>query len=69
MRAEATFDFLEAQLGAGPYILGDAFSAADIMLAFTLGAARSLRIPLGPGLVAYWERLEKRPAFRVATSA
>ena len=69
MRAQATFDFLEEQLGDGPYILGETFCAADIMLAFTLGAARAMKVPLGPGLVRYWERLETRPAFRKATTS
>ena len=66
MRAESTFGFLEEQLGTGPYLLGEDFSAADIMLGFTLGVARAMQVPLGPGLAAYWERLQQRPALRRA---
>ena len=68
MRARTTFAFLEEQLGKGPYILGAEFSAADIMLGFSLGVARAMQVELGPGLVAYWERLEARPAFHRATA-
>jgi glutathione S-transferase len=39
-RAAAGFDFLQAQLGAKPHLLGDEFSAADVMMGFTLVAAR-----------------------------
>ena len=33
-------DYLEAELGGGPWFLGERFSAADIMLSFPLEAAR-----------------------------
>jgi glutathione S-transferase len=39
-RAAAGFDFLQAQLDAKPHLLGDEFSAADVMMGFTLVEAR-----------------------------
>jgi glutathione S-transferase len=67
-RARDGFDFLEAELGDRPYVCGDDFSAADVMLGFTLAAARLLGV-LGdrhPALGAYLSRLEARPAFQKA---
>jgi glutathione S-transferase len=67
-RARAALDFAERAL-EGDYLLGD-FSAADIMLAFTLAAAQSVGVldERFPRLRAYLERLQARPAYRVATS-
>jgi glutathione S-transferase len=60
---------LEEQLAGNDYLLGEEFSAADIMLGFTLSAARVLGVLDGHrALVAYLERLERRPAFQLATS-
>ena len=36
-RAAAGLDLLERELGGKPYLVGDAFTAADIMLGFTAG--------------------------------
>jgi glutathione S-transferase len=70
-RADAALEFVEKALAGKTYLLGDDFSAADIMMAFTLAAARDLgvldeRYPL---LNAYLARLEQRPAFRAATES
>jgi len=70
-RADAALEFVEKALAGKTYLLGDDFSAADIMMAFTLAAARDLgvldaRYPL---LSAYLARLEARPAFRRATDS
>lgn len=67
-RAAAGFEFLEKGLGERTWLLGDLFSAADIMTGFTLIAARVLgvldqRFPL---LVDYLGRLEARPAYQRA---
>jgi glutathione S-transferase len=67
-RAAAGLDFLERELGGKAYLLGDEFSAADIMMGFTLAAARMLGV-LGerhPGLLTYFARLEARPAYQKA---
>ncbi len=57
---------VEAALEGRSYILGDAFSAADIMLGFGLGIARWLEFvsDATPHCRAYLERLEQRPAHR-----
>ncbi len=70
-RASMSFAFLEREIGEKTYLLGDDFSAADIMFGFTLGAARMLGIldDRYPKTSAYLARLEERPAFQKATSA
>jgi glutathione S-transferase len=67
-RAASGLDFLESGLGEKPYLLGDEFSAADIMTGFTLGVARALGVldERTPRLLAYAGRLEARPAYQKA---
>ena len=52
----------------GPHLLGEQFSAADVMMGFTLLAARVLGVldDRFPALNAYMARLEARPAFQKA---
>ena len=68
-RAAAGFDYLERELGEKRWLLGDDFSAADVMMGFTLGAASLLGL-LGdhPRLGAYLARLQERPALQKALS-
>jgi len=65
-RAAAGFEFLERELGRKPWLLGDEFSAADVMMGFTLVAGRTLGVldDRFPALDAYLARLQGRPAFR-----
>lgn len=65
-RAARSFEFLERALGRSAYLVGDAFSAADVMMGFTLIAARLLGVldERFPALGAYVARLEARPAFQ-----
>ena len=65
-RAAAGLDFLQHHLGQKQYLLGDDFSAADIMMGFTLVAARVLGVldERYPTLDAYLARLQGRPAFQ-----
>jgi glutathione S-transferase len=67
-RARGALDFAEQRLRDRPYLLGDEFSAADVMLGFTLIAARLLGVldRRHPALGRYLERLEARPAFRAS---
>jgi len=68
--APALVRVVERALADRPYILGEAFSAADITLAFGLGIARHLGF-VGddtPLSMAYCERLMERPAFQRATA-
>ena len=70
VRAHKAFDFLEEQLGDDDYVLGDEFSAADIMLGFTLAAAQALGV-LGdehPRVGQYLARLSARRAFQKAAA-
>lgn len=58
---------LEGRLAQGqPHILGDDFSAADILLSTCLSWARFVGIELSATLVAYQERLAARPAYATA---
>lgn len=65
-RAAACLDYVEQALGDGPYLVGEAFTAADIMMAFTLLAAQSVGVldDRFPKLKAYLAHLMARPAFQ-----
>lgn len=67
-RAAACLDFVEQGLGAREYLVESGFTAADVMMGFTLGAARLLGVlgPRHPRLSAYLGRLQERPAFQRA---
>ena len=69
-RAEAGLDFLQRGLGSGPYLLGEEFSAADVMMGFTLAAARALGVldDRRPALMEYLARLQARPALQKAAA-
>ena len=52
-------------LGKGPYLLGEQFSAADVMLGSTLAWASFMGLLDGqPVLATYVERLTQRPAYQ-----
>jgi glutathione S-transferase len=60
---------IERRLGDGrPHVLGDAFSAADVLLTSCLAWAQFVAIPLATPLDAYRERVAARPAFAAAMS-
>jgi glutathione S-transferase len=59
---ETVKDVLERELGKGPYLFGDRFTAADIVVGSTLIWARAMGHPPGrPALEAYANHLQKRP--------
>ncbi|HEX6828871.1 MAG TPA: glutathione S-transferase family protein [Burkholderiales bacterium] len=65
----ATWEFttaakaLNAQFGSGPYVLGERFTAADILLSHTLAWAEAWSIPIEhERLQEYAQRLRQRPA-------
>lgn len=61
-------DFLEAELGRGPWFLGERLSAADIMMSFPIEAARA-RGGLDetrPNLMGFLKRVHARDAYRRA---
>lgn len=56
-------------LGATPYLLGERFSAADVMIGSTLGWCSFMGLLDGqPVLTAYVERLMQRPAYQRAAA-
>lgn len=63
-RAGMALDVIEARLAVADFLVGAVFTAADIMMGFTLFAAMTLDL-LGerPNLVAYLGRLQRREAF------
>ena len=66
--AAQVFDTLDAALQKGPWILGEKFSAADIMLGSGLNFAVRLfkMVPPRPSFDAYIDRCVERPAFQRA---
>ena len=70
-RAASSLAFIERALTTDDYLVGNTFSAADVMMGFTLLAARLLGVldARFPRLGAYLERLERRPAFQRAAEA
>ena len=69
-RAEAALAVVEQNLETRAYLLGEEFSAADIMLGFTLAAAQFLGVldTKYPRTLSYLGRLLERPAFQRATA-
>ncbi|MFL9827852.1 glutathione S-transferase family protein [Rhodoplanes sp. SY1] len=66
---DTVMDVVSGALTAGPYLLGDAFTAADIVIGSQLrwGMMFGL-IPARPEFVAYVERLNARAALQKATA-
>lgn len=57
--------FLSRELGDGPYLLGEDFTFADVMVGYTTFYASQMGWLDGP-LQAYVGRLTERPGFKVA---
>lgn len=68
-RARLCSEVVDRELRGRDYLVGDEFSAADIMMGYSVFLARML-MPLDglDALQAYWERLSARPAFVRATA-
>ncbi len=62
---------LDRQLAGRKFLLGDEFSAADIMMGFTVGGAQLVGLldERYPNVQAYMARLSERPAFKKASAA
>ena len=67
--AQRVFDVLDAALTEGPWILGEAFSAADIGVGSGLNFAVRLfkMLPSRPSFDRYIDRCAARPAFQRAS--
>lgn len=64
---DTVMDVLERQLSAGPYICGEAFSAADVYVGSQVSfGLRFGNIAPRPVFTAYAERLTARPAYQKA---
>jgi glutathione S-transferase len=70
------FDFdramaaLSARLGDRKYVMGDAFTVPDLLLAHCAGWAASMGwAPTQENVAAYFKRVRERPAFFKATAA
>ena len=69
-RAKLCADAVDDALAGSAYLLGDQFTAADIMMGYTLMIYRRLVTPeLPTNLERYWSRLSERPAFRATMAA
>jgi glutathione S-transferase len=69
-RAVKALDVLERALAGKQYLVGNQFSGADIMVGYSLLAARALGLidPAHINVGAYWERLATRPGLQKALS-
>ncbi|SFL77910.1 glutathione S-transferase family protein [Rugamonas rubra] len=66
---QTTLDTLTAQLAKGPYLLGDTFSAADVLWASSLSWIVAFKmVPELPLITAYIERVNQRPAMQKAAA-
>ena len=69
-RAELSLIAVGNHVADRAYLLGDTFTAADIMMGYSIQIAEMLtpeRIP--ENLRPYWQRLNARPAFAKAKAA
>lgn len=62
---ERNLGILAAQIGDGPWVLGDAFTLADIQCGSLLYRYYTLDLPRSeiPGIAAYYARLSERPGY------
>jgi glutathione S-transferase len=68
-RARLCARALDAEVAGRRYLLGDAFTAADIMTGYTLHLGQRVGVLDGlPHLAAYFARLAERPGYRKATA-
>lgn len=70
-RVDARLKTLSAQLGDGPWLVGDAYSVADAYLFVVLAWLRIFKVDLGqwPVLAAHSARVAQRPAVQEALKA
>ncbi|MGI4814167.1 MAG: glutathione S-transferase family protein [Janthinobacterium lividum] len=68
-RLEGALDLVEKRLGEAEYFAGSAFTAADIIIVFSLTTMRVF-LPLDlapyPNILAYLQRIGQREAYRAA---
>jgi glutathione S-transferase len=68
-RVDRAFDLIEARTGEAEYLAGSEFTAADIMMGFSLATMRYF-LPYDlarcPNILGYLRRIGQRPAYRRA---
>ena len=68
-RAELSLIAVADSIGSNTYLLGDTFTAADIMMGYSIMLGDMLIPTRMPShLLPYWHRLQERPAFQAATA-
>lgn len=68
--ADALVDMVQQQLAKGPWLLGERFTAADVLWASSLGWITKFGLmPLTPEISAYLQRFEARPAVQKVRAA
>jgi glutathione S-transferase len=68
-RSARAYALVESRLGAAPYLAGDEFTAADIMMLFPLTTMRAFAprdLSPFPHIRAYLKRIGERPAYQRA---
>jgi glutathione S-transferase len=66
---DAVMSTMERAVTAGPFIAGDAFTAADVYCGSHIGWGLQFgSIERRPAFEAYWSRLAQRPAWQKATA-
>ena len=68
-RCDRAWAMVEERLGKAPYLAGDEFTAADIIMLFPLTTMRAFvprDISKYPNILAYLKRIGERPAYRRA---
>lgn len=62
---------VERALRDRDYLIADRFTVADISVGYALQLSRMLGLhsEMSPGLSAYWQRLQERPAYKSARAA
>jgi glutathione S-transferase len=69
-RARVCAEAVDRELAAHSHLVGDAFTAADIMMGYTLMIYRRLiDQELPSNLEHYWSRLQERPALQATMAA
>ncbi|MDQ8731938.1 glutathione S-transferase family protein [Bradyrhizobium sp. LHD-71] len=68
--ATQVFDVLDKALEKGPWLLGDTFTACDVVIGSSLNYAVRLfkMVPARPSFDRYIDRCEQRPAFQRTTA-
>ncbi len=70
-RARKSLDVVDAAVNGAQFLLGDEFTAADVMMGYTLMLTRHFKLLTDdhPHAAAYFHRLAARPGYQLASTA